>query len=101
MSRSLLWIAALAAVSCAPKPPVQSVGPSGSGWVLYNQSFHYSAYSVSSSTYDVGDVSITTTTVMTAQDAVLNQGSFAESAEAPTCEGYGWIQECPLFGAAP
>jgi hypothetical protein len=86
-------------IACVRVPPVPAEAPSGEGWVAYNQSYNFASASSSTSTYSVGNTQYTVTKTSQSSENTLNVGSPTTSREAPRCEGFGWLADCPAFGA--
>ena len=88
-------LALLALTGCVRQPPVPEVAPDGEGWIIFNQSYSFASVQSSSSTYNTGYSQVTVTTTTATAYKEMNQGSPAASSEAPRCEGFGWVKECP------
>jgi hypothetical protein len=93
-------LALLALAGCVRQPPVPEVAPDGEGWIVFNQSYSFASVQSSSSTYSSGSAQVTVTTTTATSFKEMNQGSHRTSAEAPRCEGFGWVKDCPSLKAA-
>ncbi|MBU1220688.1 hypothetical protein KKF34_17315 [Myxococcota bacterium] len=92
----LFFLSLLFSFSChGPNYPV--LGPSGEGWVVYNQKYNKTEAFAAQSSSKSGNTTTTTTMYYSGSSSRYLEGSYNKSKDKPGCQGYLHIKDC-MYG---